>query len=129
MTWSDRLNLTLGIVLAVVPLAANVFLLLRRKRYLLATGSRYRVALAGLVLALIASLPAPLFFLALELPWKVKGAWLPLGAAWLMPASLVAGLLAMVLLAFGKGRARWIGIATSFVSTTLLYLILLGLSD
>jgi hypothetical protein len=87
------------------------------------------VALTGLVLAVVAAIPAPLFFLALELPWGAKGAWLPLSAAWSMPAGLVAGLLAIVMLGFAKGRLRWMGMASAFVSLGLLYVIVLGLSD
>jgi hypothetical protein len=112
-----------------VPFAVNLFLLVRRKRYLLVAGWRYWVALPGLVLAVIASFPSPLFFFALELPWRMKGEWPPLAAAWCMPVALIAGVLSMVLLAFARGKLRWIGIASSFVSSALLYVILLGLSD
>jgi hypothetical protein len=129
MSWRDRMSLTLGILLAVAPFAVNLFFLVRRKRYLLVTGWRYWVALTGLVLAVSASFPSPLFLFALELPWRVKGEWPPLAAAWCMPGALIAGVLAMVLLAFARGKLRWIGIASSLVSSALLYVILLGLSD
>jgi hypothetical protein len=54
---------------------------------------------------------------------------LPLAAAWCMPVALIAGVLAVVLLAFARGKLRWIGIASSLASSALLYVILLGLSD
>ncbi|WP_213806575.1 hypothetical protein [Granulicella sp. dw_53] len=129
MSWHDRLYLTLGIFLAIFPLVANVFFLEKRKTYLLVEGRRYRVALAGLILALIASIPSPLFFIALELPWGLKGEWLPLVAAFCMPLGLVSGVIAIGMLAFASGKLRWIGIATSLISVVLLYVILLGLSN
>jgi hypothetical protein len=125
----DRLTLTLGIVLAIVPLAVNLFLLSRHKQYLTLLGWRFRVAFAGLLLALLASIPSPIFFLALELPQSAKGDWLPLSAAWSMPLGLIAGALAIVMLAFAQGRLRWMGMASAFVSVTLLYVIMLGLSN
>ena len=125
----DRIYVIIGILLAVVPLAVNLLFLIRRRQYVLVGGSRYKVVLTGLVLALAASIPSPLFLLALELPWRAKGAWLPLSAAWSMPAGLVAGFIAIVLLGFARGKVRWIGMASAFLSVTLLYFIALGLSD
>ncbi len=125
----EQLTLVAGILLAVLPFAANVILLMKRKRIMRVKLWRFRMATAGLVLGLIASFPTPLFFFALELPWNVKGAWLPLTAAWCMPVALVAGLLSIVLLAFGRGKVRWIGIIISLISVTFLYLVMLGLSD
>ena len=125
----DRLYLTLGIVLAIVPLAVNIFFLMRRRQYLLVTGWRYKVALGGLLLALLASIPSPVFFFALELPQSAKGDWLPLSAAWSMPLGLIAGVLAIGMLAFAKGRLRWAGMVSALVSVALLYVIVLGLSD
>jgi hypothetical protein len=125
----DRLYLTLGIVLAIVPLAVNLFFLMRRRQYLLVAGWRYKVALTGLLLALLASIPSPVFFFALELPQRAKGDWLPLSAAWCMPLGLIAGVLAIGMLAFAKGLLRWAGIASAVVSVALLYVIVLGLSE
>ena len=125
----DRIYVILGILLAVVPLAVNLFFLVRRRQYVLVSGWRYKFVLAGLVLALAASIPSPLFLFALELPWRAKGAWLPLSAAWSMPAALVAGLVAIVLIGFARDKVRWIGMASAFLSVALLYFIALGLSD
>lgn len=125
----ERLSLAVGIVLAVLPFAVNALLLVKRKRIMRVKLWRFRMATAGLWLALIASFPTPLFFFALELPWQVKGAWLPLAATWCMPVGLVAGLTAIALLAFGRGKVRWIGIAMSTLSVAFLYVVMLGLSD
>ncbi len=128
MTWRERLYLTLAISASVAPLALIVYLLVQRKRHLLVTGGRYRAAMTGLVLALIAALPSPLFYFDLELPIPVKAAWLPVLAGGL-PIGLVCGLMAIPLLAFARGRVRWMGIASTVLCVTLLYLTLLGLSD
>ena len=125
----DRLSLAVGIVLAVLPFIVNLLLLAKRKTHMRVKLWRFRLATAGLWLALIASFPTPLFFFALELPWRAKGAWLPLAAAWCMPVALVIGLIAIALLAFGRGKVRWIGIAISTISVAFLYVVMLGLSD
>jgi hypothetical protein len=130
MGWKDRLNLGLGIVLASMPLIITSLLLVRRKRYLLQVATwRYWLATGGLVLGLLASFPTPLFYFALELPWRMRGDWGTMAAAYSMPTALIAGLIALVLLAFGQGRVRWMGMAVTFVSVGFLYVTLLGLSD
>ncbi|MCU1320521.1 MAG: hypothetical protein JWM43_170 [Acidobacteriaceae bacterium] len=129
MAWRDRLYLTVSVVLASVPFVVTWFFLTRRKTEVLVTGWRYRLSIAGLVLALIAAIPTPVFFFALELPWSTKGQWVPLGAAWSMPVALLAGVVGLVLLGFAQGRARWMGITTTFLSVALLYVTILGLSD
>jgi len=129
MTWHDRLYLTISVVLALVPFVVTLYFLVKRKTSVEVTGWRYKVSLAGLVLGLLAALPTPVFFLALELPWGAKAQWVPLSAAWSMPVGLIAGLLAMVLLGFARGRVRWLGIAATLLSVSLLYVTLLGLSE
>lgn len=129
MQWKDRLSLTLGIVVALLPFSVNLILLLWRKRYLQLVAWRYWMATGGLVLGLIASFPTPLFYFSLELPAKFRGEWATLAAAWCMPLGLIAGLIALVLLAFGLGRVRWMGMAATFASVAFLYVTLLGLSD
>jgi len=129
MTWHDRLYLTISVVLALIPLAVTLYFFVKRKTAIEVEGWRYKVSVAGLVLALLASLPTPVFFFALELPWGAKAQWVPLGAAWSMPVGLIAGVLGMVLLGFARGRVRWLGIAVTFLSVALLYVTLLGLSE
>ena len=46
-----------------------------------------------------------------------------------MTVSMIAGLLATILLAFGRSWVRWLGMSTAFFSACALYIILLGLSD
>jgi hypothetical protein len=129
MTFHDRLYLTISVILALVPFAVSLYFLLRRKTAVEVSGWRYRATIAGLVLAMIASLPTPTFFLALELPWSAQSQWVPLAAVRYMPLGLIVGLVAMILLAFSRGRVRWLGMAMTFLSVALLYVTLLGLSE
>jgi hypothetical protein len=129
MGLKDRLNLGLGIVLALMPFMVDLALFLRRKQYMQVPKWREWIATGGLVLGLFASIPTPLFYFALQFPVHTEGNWVPLVAAYCMPAGLIAGLVALVLLAFGQGRVRWIGMAATFVSIAFLYVTLLGLSN
>ena len=128
MNAHDRLNLTLGVVVTALPAVAFVILLMRRGRYLEIKQWRYRMAVGGLVVALIASLPVPLFYLMLELPQRMQGDWLPGTAVRSMLTAFYAGAVAVVLLAFAEGIVRWVGIAAVLVSLAFLYVTLLGLS-
>jgi hypothetical protein len=129
MQWKDRLYLAAGIVVALMPFSISLILLLWRKRYMQVVAWRSWMATGGLVLALVASVPTPLLYFALGMPERLRGEWAALAAAWCMPAGLIAGLVALVLLAFGEGRVRWMGMAVTFVSVAFLYVTLLGLSD
>ena len=129
MQWKDRLYLAAGIVVALLPFSISLILLLWRKRYMQVVAWRYWMATGGLVLALMASFPTPLFYLSLEMPERLRGEWTALAAAWCMPTGLIAGQLALVLLAIGQGRVRWMGMAVTFVSVAFLYVTLMGLSD
>jgi hypothetical protein len=130
MDWKNRLYLGLGIVLALMPFMVDLALLLRRNEYMqLVPGWRYWMATSGLLLGLLAAIPTPLFYFVLEFPGHTNGDWLMLGAARWMPEALIAGVLALVLLAFGKARVRWVGLAATFVSVAFLYVTLLGLSN
>jgi hypothetical protein len=128
MNLHDRLNLTGGVLVTALPFVVFVILLMRRGRYLEIKLWRYRVAVGGLVLGLIASLPVPLFYLVLELPQRMQGDWFPGVAVRSMLGAFFAGAVAVVLLAFAEGIVRWAGIATMFVSLAFLYVTLLGLS-
>jgi hypothetical protein len=128
MGLKDRLNLGVGIILALMPFMVDLALLLRRKQYLQVPAWREWMATSGLVLGLVAAIPTPLFYFALEFPGHTNGDWLVLGAARWMPAGLIAGIVALVLLGFGQSRVRWIGLAATFVSVAFLYVTLLGLS-
>jgi hypothetical protein len=78
---------------------------------------------------LLAALPSPLFYVTLGLSIPAKAAWLPTVAVTGLQAGLVAGLAAIPLLAFARGRVRWIGILATVLCLALTYFTLLGLSD
>jgi hypothetical protein len=128
MNLHDRLNLTGGVLVTALPFAVFVILLMRRRLYLEIKLWRYRVAVGGLVLGLIASLPVPLFYLVLELPQGMQRDWFPGVAVRSMLIAFCLGGIAVVLLAFAEGIVRWVGIAAMFVSLAFLYVTLLGLS-
>jgi hypothetical protein len=128
MNLHDRLNLTGGVLVTALPFVVFVILLMRRGRYLEIKLSRYRVAVGGLVLALIASLPVPLFYLVLELPQRMQGDWFLVAAVRSMFSAFYAGLVAIVLLAFAEGFVRWVGLAAMLVSLAFLYVTLAGLA-
>jgi hypothetical protein len=128
MNLHDRLNLTGGVLVTALPFAVFVLLLVRRGRYLEIKLWRYRVAVGGLVLGLIASLPVPLFYLVLELPQRMQGEWFLVAAVKSMLGAFYAGVVAVVLLAFAEGIVRWVGIAAVLVSLAFLYVTLAGLA-
>ncbi len=128
MNGHDRLNLTGGVLVTALPFVVFVILLMRRGRYLEIKQWRYRMAVGGLLVALIASLPVPLFYLVLELPQRMQGDWLPGTAVRSMLIAFYAGAVAVLLLAFAEGIVRWVGLAAMFVSLAFLYVTLLGLS-
>jgi hypothetical protein len=128
MNLHDRLNLTGGVLVTALPFVVFVILLMRRGRYLELKLWRYRVAVGGLVLALIASLPMPLFYLVLELPQKMQGDWFLAAAVRGMLSAFYVGAVALVLLAFAEGFVRWVGIAATVVSLAFLYVTLAGLA-
>jgi hypothetical protein len=128
MNLHDRLNLTGGVVVTALPFVVFVILLMRRRRYLELKLWRYRVAIGGLVLALIASLPVPLFYLVLELPQRMQGDWFLVAAVKSMLTAFYAGVVAVGLLAFAEGIVRWVGIAAVLVSLAFLYITLAGLA-
>ncbi|MDE3104272.1 MAG: hypothetical protein KGK08_03770 [Acidobacteriota bacterium] len=128
MGGQETLFFGVAIALSVVPFVLQTYLLLRRNEHLTVTGWRRWLAITGLALGWGATLPSLLFYLVLELPSNMKETRLPMIAG-AMPAALIAGLLALVLLAFGKGRARWLALLADVVCVGLLYFTLLGLSD
>jgi hypothetical protein len=128
MNLHDRLNLTGGVLVTALPFVVFVILLMRRGRYLEIKLWRHRMAVGGLVVALIASLPVPLFYLVLELPQRMQGDWLAGTAVRSMLTAFYAGAVSVVLLAFAEGIVRWVGLAAMFVSLAFLYVTLLGLS-
>jgi hypothetical protein len=129
MTPRERLDLTLAVLVASSPLAISVILLVRRAQYMRLRLWRYRLATGGLALAVIAAIPAPAFYFALELPETMHGPKMLAVVNWSLPVGLATGLMAMVLLVFGEGRVRWIGIGSCLLSLAMLYVTLLGLSD
>jgi fatty acid desaturase len=70
-----------------------------------------------------------LFYFDLELPTKMQGEWLPRVATMSLSVGFIAGLVAIGLMAFGRGMVRWVGITATLVSVAFLYITLLGLSD
>jgi hypothetical protein len=128
MNLHDRLNLTGGVVVTALPFVVFVILWMRRGRYLEIKLWRYRLAMGGLVLALIASLPVPLFYLVLELPQRMQGDWFLVTAVKSMLTAFYVGVVAVGLLAFAEGIVRWVGIAAVLVSLAFLYVTLAGLA-
>jgi hypothetical protein len=129
MNLHDRLNLTGGVLVTALPCVVFVILQMRRGRYLDEIPLwRYRMALGGLVLGLLASLPVPLFYLVLELPQRMQGDWLLGIAVRSMLTAFYVGVVAVVLLAFAHGFVRWVGIAAMLVSVAFLYVTLAGLA-
>ena len=129
MSWRDRLNLTVGVLIAFLPFVVNLILLQRRKRLMRAKLWRFWLTTSGLVLSLVASFPTPLFYLSLELPGGVNGGWALRAAGLGLRVGIVAGVIAIGLLGFGRGRVRWLGIAMTLTSMAMLYVTLLGVSD
>ena len=129
MSWRDRLNLTVGVLIAFLPFVVNLILLQRRKRLMRAKLWRFWLTTSGLVLSLVASFPTPLFYLSLELPGGVNGGWALRAAGLGLRVGIVAGVIAIGLLGFGRGRVRWLGIAMTLTSIAMLYVTLLGVSD
>jgi hypothetical protein len=129
MSWRDRTELAVAVLLGLLPFVANVILWVHRKKQLQVKPWRYRLATIGLALDLVASFPTPLFFFSIALPWGIKAAWFATNAITIMTVSMIAGLIATILLGFGRSWVRWLGMSTAFFSTCALYIILLGLSD
>src|ERR1700733_10773518 len=128
MNLHDRLNLTGGVLVTALPFVVFVILLMRRGGFLEIKLRHDRMAVVGLVVALIASFPVPLFYLVLELPQRMQGDWLAGTTIRSMLTAFYAGAVSVVLLAFAEGIVRWVGLAAMFVSLAFLYVTLLGLS-
>jgi hypothetical protein len=130
MTWADRAYVTGAICLSLLPLVLGLLaLFLWRKDLFSLPLWRYRVASIGAVLALFASLPLPLFYVAMTvLPVNERTAWLPRIAMDCFAAGLLAGSLAVVMLCFARGRVRWSGILSATLSVAFIYVALMALS-
>jgi hypothetical protein len=129
MSWRDRLNLTVGVLIAFLPFVVNLILLLGRKRLMRAKLWRFWLTTNGLMLSLVASFPTPLFYLSLELPGGMNGGWVLRAAGLSLRVGIAAGVAAIGLLGFGRGRVRFLGIAMTLASMAMLYVTLLGVSN
>jgi hypothetical protein len=128
-TWADRAYVAGAICLGLLPFALSVLSLLWRNDLAPLPLWRYRVSTAGTLLAFFASVPLPLFYVTLTvLPMSERTAWLPRVSMDCFVAGLLAGLLAVVMLCFARGRVRWSGILSATLSVAFIYVALMALS-
>ena len=129
MTWHEKAYVTLAICLTLLPLVLSLLLFAWYKHLLLMSQWRRWVMLIGMILAFVASLPLPLFYIALSvLPATAKSSWLPQVSTYCLFAGMLAGLIAIPMLAFARGKVRWSGIASAMLSVVLIYVALMALS-
>jgi hypothetical protein len=90
---------------------------------------RHRTWLAGLLLSFFCSLASSALLLGIEfLSTKAKSAWFINAAGSMVFVAFLASPVAVTLLGFGKGRLRWIGIASETVVLLVLFVSLVGMS-
>ena len=129
MTWHEKAYVTFAVCLTLLPLVLSLLLFSWYKQLLVTSLWRRGVVMIGMVLAFVASLPLPFFYIALSvLPTTAKSSWLPQVSTYCLFAGMIAGLIAIPMLAFAKGRVRWSGIASAVLSVVLIYVALMALS-
>ena len=78
MTWHEKAYVTLVVGLTFLPFVLSLLLFVWYKQLLLMARWRRWVVIIGMVLAFVASLPLPFFYIALSvLPTTAKSSWLP----------------------------------------------------
>jgi hypothetical protein len=119
-----------GILLVLVPVALTTLLIWKRKTWRPNMAAwRWRVWNGGLAVAAMAAVALPIFLLGIQfLSEAAKDKWfINAGMRGMFFALLIAPV-AMILLGFGKGRQRWMGMLTCLISSVLLYASLLAAS-
>jgi hypothetical protein len=130
MGWHERIFLIGFDLLSLVPLVLNLLLFRWQLGHFLDPDWRSRVASIGLVSATLAAFPLPLFFLGLyALPASAKTTWLPQASANGLEAGILAAAVAVPMLACAHGKIRWVGLTSSVLSLSMLYISLLSLSN
>jgi hypothetical protein len=129
MTSHEKAYVTLVICLTLLPLVLSLLLFVWYKQIHLTARWRRWVVMIGMVLAFIASLPLPFFYIALSvLPTTAKSSWLPPVSTSCLFAGMIGGFIAIPMLAFAKGKVRWCGIASAVLSVVVIYVALMALS-
>jgi hypothetical protein len=129
MTWHEKAYVTLVVCLTLLPVVLSLLLFVWYKQLLLTAQWRRWVVMIGMVLAFVASLPLPFFYIALSvLPTTAKSSWLPPVSTSCLFAGMIAGLIAIPMLGFAKGKVRWSGIASAMLSVVVIYVALMALS-
>jgi hypothetical protein len=125
MDWREVTFVTIATFLCFLPLGLVLILVLTRIDWKPDLSQwRYRFWLGGLTTAAVSSLPLPIFLLTLSLhhpTWSEQFATL---LSW----GLVLAPISAVLLSFGKGKQRWIGLGSALLATLTLYVSALSLS-
>jgi hypothetical protein len=127
---SETFALTAGILVPLIPAALVILLLLKRRDWHPAIAKwRFGIWWTGLVLSAIAALAFPLFLLGLQFLSKTaRATWFPdTGTKMLFFAFLLTPI-AMILIGFGRGKQRWIGLLSASLSLGVLYVSLLATS-
>ena len=129
MTWHEKAYVTLVVGLTLLPLVLSLLLFVWYKQLPLTSRWRRWVVMIGMVLAFVASLPLPFFYIALSvLPTTAKSSWLPSVSASCLFAGMIAGLIAIPMLGFARSKVRWFGIASAVLSVVVIYVALMALS-
>jgi len=90
---------------------------------------RQRTWLTGLVVSFFSSLAAPALMLGIQfLSEKAKSAWFINAAGAVVFVSFVGSPIAVTLLGFGKGKLRWVGIASEAMVLLTSFVCLVGMS-
>ena len=118
----------LGIA-GVLPLVLVAVVFLRRARWGPMAVGRYRAWLAGIVVAGVAGMALPVFLASIQaVPEEHKTAAFQTAMGNTLVVGLLGSLAAMVLVCFGRGLGRLLGLAAAAVSFCSLYVMLMGLS-
>jgi hypothetical protein len=112
-----------------LPCALDLFVLSWRRELAGLDALRAKLAVWGMVLSTIGSLPAPL--LLWNFPDYQRRAPFPNLSIWGYLFGIGLTVAALPCIAFGRGRFRWVGLASTIVSLIMLGLVMLadGLSS
>jgi hypothetical protein len=121
----------LALLLYLVSPTAYVLLAMKRTAWRPSVPDwRWILWQTGFCLGLAVSCLAPLFLAGIQLlPERAKNAWFIDWSGKAMFAALLLTPIGLVLLGFGRGRQRWIGLLAGALTAALLYISLLAMSD
>ena len=126
----DRALVALFVLFYAAPVVLSGVLFWKRELWTCGISDwRRRMWRIGLILAIVTSLVVPLFLLGIQfLSAAAKQSWF---IDWSQKTMLLAWLLALlsaVLLGFGRGNQRWLGILTAGLTFVNLFVSLIGMS-